>query len=78
MKHTNLLQWHEFGRSINKNGYLYEKTPYEAKMRAAVLTIEYTIAIAAAAFAIVFLICWTIGWIFSGFRKKPVTIGPIF
>ena len=54
-------------------GDLYSKTTDEAKMRAAVVTIEYTMAIAAAAFAIVFLICWTIGWILSGFAKSPYT-----
>ena len=65
------LQWREFGKSINKNGYLYVKTTDLEKNRAAALGIIWTMMIAAAPFAIVFLICWTTGWIFSGFAKSP-------
>jgi hypothetical protein len=29
----------------------------------------WTVVAAAAAFAVVFLICWLMGWIFAGFAK---------
>ena len=64
------LQWQEFGRSIDENGFLLVKTSYE-EIRARVLqAITWTAVAAAVAFSVVFLLCWLLGWIFAGFAKS--------
>jgi hypothetical protein len=64
------LQWQEFGKSVNKNGFLYARTTDAEKQQNAAVIIGWTLAIAVAAFGVIFFICWTIGWIFVGFAKS--------
>jgi hypothetical protein len=64
------LQWQEFGRSINENGLLYVKTSDEEISARVKERITWTLAIAAVAFTVTFLMCWLMGWIFAGFAKS--------
>jgi hypothetical protein len=64
------LHWQVFGQSVNKNGFPYVRTTEQEKQHNAIVAVAWTIGAASAAFAMVFLICWTMGWIFAGFSKS--------
>jgi hypothetical protein len=64
------LQWQEYGRSINENGFLLVRTSDEEIRARVQQAITWTVALAGAAFAVTFLLCWLMGWIFAGFAKS--------
>jgi hypothetical protein len=63
------LEWHEFGKSINENGFLYIKTSDLERDRAARAQIGWTMVTAVAAFAGTYFVCCLIGWIFPSKEK---------
>jgi hypothetical protein len=63
------LEWQEFGRSINENGYLYIKTSDLERDRAARAQIGWTMVTAVAAFAVTYFVCCLMGWIFPTKEK---------
>jgi hypothetical protein len=58
------LEWHEFGRSINENGFFYLKTSDAERGLIARTQIGLTMAIAAGALVLTYLMSWLVGWIF--------------
>jgi hypothetical protein len=63
------LEWQEFGRSINENGFLHIKTSDLERDRIVRAQIGWTMVIAFASFAGTYFICCLIGWIFPSKKK---------